>query len=644
MIKNNCIDNEYSLQVTKTDIEYVFVKGDRFSNVSIVQTLLHTLKNVVQDSHEINLDSYKSYDKFMIKMRRKYKYNLIVSKTILFAHYRILIQNKLIKRNFQLEQFMRIKGARSRSGIVSVTVFTAGSIMGSDNKELIGKGGCPQDCHYCPFEKDEKGIPTQPRSYLSTEPGNRRATENKHHPLTQLLARLYQLDSIGHISNNSTDSNKLELIVSGGTFNYYPKKYIEWFMTCVYYGCNIYYDAKKNKTNFSKVRIMKSLSEEKYINETSSNRVIGLTIESRPDWITPIDKKHPNKIDFSQIELFRKIGVTRVQIGIQTLNDHILAKINRGCTNLDNQIGIRRLKQNGFKTDIHIMLDLPGCSPEMDKMIIDLITSQPEYQADQWKLYPTETTPFTKIKEWYDNGLYKPYSEDHSKGTSYKMLDVLIYSLTKVPSYVRVNRVVRDIPDISIEGGLKCSNMRQLANNKMKKKNIYCQDIRNREAKYKSIDMSNLIMDIITYPSSGGTEYFIQYCTKDKKTLYGFIRLRLNNDFTDSLPCLTDCALVRELHVYGQHTNVGSSNISSVQHKGLGTRLLKKAEDIAKEHSFSKIAVISGVGVRDYYRKKGYIVGEYDYMFKEFSTYTSKMYIICILIIVALYLIYIELK
>ena len=311
---------------------------------------------------------------------------------------------------------------------------------------------------------------------------------------------------------------------------------------------------------------------------------------------------------------------------------------------MDNQIGIRRLKQNGFKTDIHIMLDLPGSSPEMDKMIIDLITSQSEYQADQWKLYPTETTPFTKIKEWYDQGLYKPYSEDHSKGTSYKMLDVLMYSLAKVPAWVRVNRVVRDIPHISIEGGLKCSNMRQLATNRMKKRNILCHDIRNREAKIKTIDPKDMILDIIEYPSSGGTEYFIQYCSKDKMTLYGFIRLRLNKELTDVIPCLQECALIRELHVYGQHTNVGSSNTQSIQHKGLGSSLLNKAENIAKEKTFSKIAVISGVGVRDYYRKKGYTLGGNGYMFKQFPTYTSKMHTIYILIIVALYLIYIEFK
>ena len=638
---NTCIDHEYSRNVDKQDIENIFVKGESFSKVTIDSNLLVHMQTIVNASHGYTFESYKEYDKFMITMRKKIKFNIIVSKTILFAHYRIIVENKLVSRNYQLEKFMRIKGARSRSGVVSVTVFTAGSIMGSDNKELISRGGCPQDCHYCPFEKDDKGNPTQPRSYLSTEPGNKRATENKHHPYAQAISRLYQLESIGHISNDANDSNKIELIISGGTFNYYPKKYIEWFATCVYYACNTYYEAKENKLNFNNVRPMKTIVEEKNINETSPNRVIGLTIESRPDWITPLDKKNPTTIDFSQLELYRSIGVTRVQIGIQSTNDHILKKINRGCTNNDNIIGIRRLKQNGFKTDIHIMLDLPGSSPEMDKMIIDDITAREEYQADQWKLYPTEVTPFTKIKEWYDQGTYVPYSDDHSKGTSYKMLDVLMYGLSKVPPYIRINRVVRDIPHISIEGGLKCSNMRQLASNRMKKKHILCHDIRNREVKFKTIDPDTMLLDIIVYPSSSGTEYFIQYCSNDKMTLYGFIRLRLNKDTSDVMPCLQECALIRELHVYGQHTGVGSSNTHSVQHKGLGSRLLHKAEDIALRHSYDRIAVISGVGVRNYYRKKGYVLGEQEYMYKSLysnctmlsNIYTRMILAVCMAIV-----------
>ena len=647
IIMNPCFHNKYAINFNKQHIESIFIKNDRFAQIRIDNTLLHHLRFIIKQSHSYDFQSYRDYDRFMLKMRKLIKYNIIVSKTILFAHYRVLIANNLINRNVQIEQFMRIKGARSRSGVVSVTIFMSGSIMGSDNKELISKGGCPMDCHYCPFEKDEAGNPTQPRSYLSTEPGCARATEQKFSPIGQVIARLYQLESIGHISNNPNHSNKIELIISGGTFNFYPKEYIEWFTTCAYYACNIYYDAKANKTNFSKVRFMETLENEQTINETGPNRIIGLTVETRPDYIMRPNKHMPEEKDFSQIELFRRIGVTRIQIGIQTTKDNILKKINRGCTNRDNKRGIRLLKQNGFKTDIHIMLDLPGSTPDIDKDVIDQIVTDPDLQTDQWKLYPTEVTPYTKIKEWYDKGLYAPYSDDHTKGTSYKMLNVLIYGLTHVPPYIRINRVVRDIPHISIEGGLRCSNMRQLASNKMKKSGVLCHDIRNREVKHKTVDKKDMIQDIIEYTSSGGTEYFIQYCSTDKMTLYGFIRLRLNMDYIDTLPCLHGCALIRELHVYGQHTGVGirDSRQTSVQHTGLGSRLLAKAEAIASEHNYTKIAVISGVGVRDYYRKKKYILGEQGYLYKELPVYTPysyRVYTIVLCVVLALYLIYMD--
>ena len=184
---------------------------------------------VVADSFDFTFNSYRDYDKFMIKMRRKHEYNLIISKTKLFTHYRKLYSENKITRNYQLEKFMRIKGARSRSGVVSVTIFTSGSVMGGDDIDMVKTGGCPMNCHYCPFEKDSDGIPTQPRSYLSTEPGNKRATESFHHPVGQTLSRLFQLESIGHISNNHKESNKIELIISGGTFNFYPRDYIIWF-------------------------------------------------------------------------------------------------------------------------------------------------------------------------------------------------------------------------------------------------------------------------------------------------------------------------------------------------------------------------------------------------------------------------------
>ena len=241
---NRCLDPKYSGKFVEYNIKKVFLDGTKFSHVEIKQEILDVLKEVVTDSFKYIFNSYKDYDKFMVTMRKKHKYNIIISKTKLFAHYRYLLDNLNITPNHELEKFMRIKGARSRSGIVSVTIFTSGSIMGSDNSELVKKGGCPMDCHYCPFEKDSDGNPSQPRSYLSTEPGNKRASENLHHPFGQVLSRIFQLESIGHINNTAEYSNKIELIISGGTFNFYPEQYIRWFATCAYYACNTYYEVK----------------------------------------------------------------------------------------------------------------------------------------------------------------------------------------------------------------------------------------------------------------------------------------------------------------------------------------------------------------------------------------------------------------
>lgn len=613
---NKCLTSRYSKNFNAGNIQKIFEAGSRYTNIQIDPVLLEIMVRLVKYSRNYTFNSYKDYDKFMITMRRELQYNVVISKTKLFAHYRALLADEKITPNRNLEKFMRIKGARSRSGVVSVTVFTSGSIMGEDDEELLKTGGCPMDCHYCPFEKDSDGNPTQPRSYLSTEPGNKRATENLHHPFGQTVARLFQLESIGHLTNDPKKSNKLELIISGGTFNFYPAEYIQWFSTSVYYACNTYYDVKERFTNFNSIRHMGTLAEEKKFNETATNRVIGLTIETRPDYVAPL-LKGTNTIDFTQIELFRSIGVTRVQIGIQTTNNTILKKINRGCKNIDNKWGIRLLKSNGFKTDIHIMLDLPGSTPAIDRAVIDEITDDPELQADQWKLYPTETTPFSKIKEWYDKGLYKPYAEDHSEGLSYLLMDVVIHAMAKIKPYIRVNRVVRDIPHISIEGGLKCSNFRQLAKQKMDKQGILTWDIREREVKYKTIDWDDMILDIITYAGSGGIEYFIQFCSQDKRVLYGFIRLRHNLTDSYSLPALKRCALIRELHVYGQHVHVGVTDTTAIQHQGLGSRLLKKAEDISRRQGYNKISVIPGVGVRGFYAKKGYILGQHDYMYKS---------------------------
>ena len=546
----------------------------------------------------------------------KYKYR----KPHIVKIYRSLLSQNRIMRDIGLERNMSMKATRGHSGVNVITIFTSGTQFGADlsntDMEVIKNGGCPKNCHYCPFEKDANGVPTQPRSYLSTEPGNMRATQNLHHPVGQMFDRIYTLECIGHISACSEDVSKLEIIISGGTFNFYPKEYLEWFTTCMYFAANTYYQYRETGTI---PRDILSLEEEQVLNEQAPLRVIGLTIETRPDYLDPRDymgSKSVVELDnirFDNLRFFRKLGITRVQIGVQHTNNAILKYVNRDCTTETNQYAIGFLKNNCFKVDIHIMLDLPGSSPDDDMIMLEEVLTNPNYEADQWKIYPTETTNFTKIKTWYDAGIYKPYAEIEG-GSLLK--DVIIYAKKMMKPWIRINRVIRDIPINSIEGGIMCPDMRGQIEMQMNREGWRCQCIRCREIKQQKVNVSDIVEKVLQYEASNGVEYFISYETVDSSILVGYIRLRLNNSMDETMPELRGCAFVRELHVLGNHLNVGSiADDNTSQHRGFGKRLIAKAEAIAKENRFKKIAIISGVGVRDYYRKQGYYL-ENSFMMK----------------------------
>ena len=609
-------DPAYANNYNKNDIEGIFSKKfKQYTLTSEDEEKLIPLFKRAQDKQFLHL---KDYNKFMLNIGRRELRIPMYSKGQLRKAYMSLLDKGLIDSNPSYLKFLKNKLPRGYSGVNVVTIFTSGNQMGySDNPEqqdAIKKGGCPMDCFYCPYEKDENGVPTQPRSYLSTEPGNMRATQNKHHPVGQTLDRIHQLEATGHISANPNDISKIEGIISGGTFNFYGKDYIRWFVTCFYFALNNYYSFKDFKT-----LEMGTLEEEQKKNETASLRAIGLTIETRPDYVAPVDRKNPDYINLDEIKFFRELGVTRVQIGFQHTDDKILKKVNRQCNQEQNKRGLRILKNNGIKSDIHIMFDLPGSTPEKDIECINKIVDDPDYQADQWKLYPTEVTNFTVIKKWKDQGKYQPYGEDNSEGIAYKLVEVCAHALKRCPPWIRVNRVVRDIPHQSIEGGVKCGNLRQIIEQKMKDKGDIPSDIRQREVKLGNFDPNNCNLFVTHYEGSGGDEYFISYESRDKKTLYGFFRLRLNKYWDETMDHIKGHALGRELHVYGEHTNVGHQNSQSgTQHRGLGSKLLKIGEEIAFRSGFKEISIISGIGVREYYRKKGYHLN-HTYMTKSLS-------------------------
>ncbi len=622
----------YANNYTIDDIEGIFNK-EQF-RITFTNDELELIKQAFKKSHNIDICDRKKYDLFIGKeLHHKFP------KLKLIEGYRILLKKGEISRNPQIERFMKMKSTRGNSGVVVITTFMSGTQFGDAND--IKRGGCPEDCAYCPFEKNADGVPTQPRSYLSTEPGNMRATQNKHHPVGQLFDRAEALEKMGHISGFPDTSSKVEMIISGGTFNFFPEDYVRWYVTSTYYALNIYYDYKLTGT----IREMLSLEEEQKINETASLRMIGLTIETRPD------RLFDNNDMFKVVKFFRELGVTRVQIGVQHNDNDVLKYVKRNCTNEQNKKGIRILKQNGFKTDIHLMLDLPmppmtvdefiernGPIPEehlkvlseieeeintqvpekfksvvlRDLCMIDEVLYDTDYQADQWKVYPTQVTPYSKILDWYNDGAYKPYAE-FANG---KILEhVIIYLKKRIHYYIRINRIIRDIPPESTYGGICCPDMRASIHNKMKLYNWVCKCIRCREVKNQNYEEPQKF--VIKYESSGGTEYFISYENAARTVLYGMIRLRINKENDMMIPFLHNSALIRELHVYGNHSELGATASGvQTQHKGLGKKLIRAAEDIAYHHQCETIVVISGVGVREYYRKLD---------FTDFHTYLIKI-------------------
>lgn len=517
-----------------------------------------------------------NWTKFSNGFQKKYRYAL--SKNML-RHVYMKETNKPAPRE------LIKKACRSQYGILNVCVFTSAypEYMDEDGIKQKQMFSCKHNCYYCPSQ------PNQPRSYLMDEPGVARANDCDFDCVKQFHMRLDQYKGMGH------PLDKIEFEVSGGTWSEYPRAYQREFIRDGYYAANTY--EKEN------MRDRLTLEAEIELNEHADIHIIGLTIETRPD-----------TIQLEELRLFREYNVTRVQIGVQHTDNKILKKINRGHTIEESMRAIRMLLNNGFKVDIHLMPMLPGSTPDIDREMFDNVLTNPDLQVDQWKVYPTSVVPWSVLEEWYKKGKYTPYTNE-------ELFDVLIEMKRKVHNRIRLIRIVRDINDHYIIGGCSITHMRQLLLEKLKKEEEYCKCIRCRSVKTNEIDKNHKLR-VDKFNSSGGLEYFISYVSNDEKDLYGFCRLRISNDDTEKIEEIHSCALIRELHVYSSLTPVNKKGCvideRSIQHKGFGKRLLKRAEEIASYHNYKKIAVISGVGVREYYRKQGYIL-ETTYMKKEMS-------------------------
>ena len=541
-----------------------------------------TEEQIIIVTNELLKNEFESTFEFIKYIRKTFKINC--SKIHL-----IDIYNHLGYEDYNLKKKLIKKIQKSQSGIISITVLTSGTpeYTNSNGERVKGTFSCLHNCSFCPNEKPsiDNNWTQQPKSYLYTEPAVLRANQNDFDPIKQMNSRISSLSRMGH------EIDKIELLVLGGTWSEYPKEYQEEFITNLYYAANVYYDDVK--------RDILTLEEEITNNEIAKIHIIGLTLEMRSD-----------SININEIRRLRRFNCTRVQLGIQHTNNEVLKMNNRGESIEKTKQAIKLLKNNCYKIDGHLMLNLYGSSVEKDRIMLNEILTNPDLQLDQLKIYPCAIVPFTKIKELYDSGIYIPYDDKYL----YELIKDFKIRITK---QFRINRIIRDISGHYIKAGYsqQFASIRQKLEKDMKLNGWSCQCIRCREIKDNIVKDEEINLDIMEYIGSNGEEYFISFETS--KYLIGFIRLRLNYDKSSKiLPILEDAALIRELHVYSTLSNVGDNDKEySLQHKGYGKKLLMKAEEIAKSKGFNKIAIIAGTGVRNYYKKFGYKL-EDTYMIK----------------------------
>lgn len=517
-------------------------------------------QQIILNILKANPKTYADFLKLKKTFSAEFKLSPVSNATLIAALRQLPKATSIKYKTEKIKQFLIKRQIRTLSGVTPITVLTK-------------PYKCPGRCLYCPDE------PAMPKSYLSNEPAAMRAKLNNFNPVKQVKMRIEALENNGHTVD------KIELLILGGCFNYYPKNYQKNFIKKCFDVCN----STKTANGSFRFRCSKNIENAFKKNETAKYRIIGITIETRPDLINE-----------REIKWFRKLGITRIQLGVQHLDNKILEKNKRGHTVEQTINATSHLKLAGFKIDYHIMPDLPFSTPAKDLKMYKELFANPDFQPDQIKIYPTIVNQHAPLYKLYKNGFYKPYS-------TAKLMNLLIEMKLATPYYVRINRLVRDIPKESIIAGNPITNMRQVLQSELSKKNLLCKCIRCREAKLETINLKQAKLFTIIYSASHGTEYFISYENKNRTKLYAFLRLRINkhpeNNF---IPELKNAALVRELHTYGQLVATGNIDKNKIQHTGFGKRLMIIAEGLVKKHKLNKIAVIAGIGVRPYYKKLGY--------------------------------------
>jgi elongator complex protein 3 len=488
-----------------------------------------------------------------------------VSKSALVAVYHQLVESGEWQPNEALLARIRLKPVRTLSGVTTVTVLTK-------------PYPCPGKCIFCPDDV------RMPKSYLPDEPGAMRALEHNFDPYRQVTSRLEALASVGH------PTDKVELLILGGTFSSYRRDYQEWFVRRCFEAMN----APLSSPHFPKENggtEVGGLCEAYLVNESALHRNVGLSVETRPDKVIP-----------DELAWFRSLGVTKVQMGVQSLDDHILELNQRGHTVAEAHRAVALLRAAGFKIVLHWMPNLLGATPNSDRA--DFPRLWEGLCPDEIKIYPTQLLENAPLYEYWKRGEYKPY-------TTEELVNLIADVKPSIPRYCRVNRVIRDIPSPHVVAGNKRTSLRQDVHAELARRGAHCDCIRCREVRDEKVDAASLRLDDLTYAADGAEEYFLSFITPDDR-IAGFLRLSLPgpDSLATGLTDLDRAAIIREVHVYGQSLPVGAEQNGAAQHAGLGTRLLAEAERVAREKGYRRMAVIAAVGTRLYYLERGFERGK----------------------------------
>jgi elongator complex protein 3 len=528
---------------------------------------------------------------------------------------------------------LRRKPVRTSSGVTPVTVLTK-------------PFPCPGECIFCPNDV------RMPKSYLSDEPGAQRAEQNCFDPYLQTYTRLLSYHNTGH------PTDKVEIIILGGTWSFYPESYQVWFVKRIFdamhdfgKGINrmaeveaalrgasqlhperntvhvtldgvrmeqtynqvvqsVYRDemrrsreiaqavelGKRPRSPIDEFATWDELEAAHRENETAACRSVGLVIETRPDHISE-----------QEVLRVRRLGCTKVQIGFQSLNDHVLRLNKRGHTVDATRRAVKLLRQAGFKIHAHWMPNLYGSTPELDIADYRRMFDDPDFRPDELKIYPCSLIESAELMQRYQDGSWRPYTHD-------ELLHVLTECFRETPEYCRLTRVIRDIPSTDIVVGNQMTNFRQVVEQELQRHGERSGDIRGREVRFHQVTNDDLRLDELWYATRCSDEVFLQYVTPERY-IAGFLRLSLPAE-PAIVEELADAAMIREVHVYGQSLEIGEASPGRAQHSGLGKQLIERATEIARARGFKRLAVISAVGTREYYRKRGFEDGIL-YQFRE---------------------------